>query len=207
MATPLQLQHQQHSSMLRRLQHRRQFVASCCLSGGGPAQASTARRRTVLKQSSTSSSSSISSSQHASSFITRNTQRPLPLLPGSRRHSRGVVVATANAASAVAAVAGSPWNTLAVLASCAAAAQAAEAHTSWGRLASAPLLTLLLALGAAAAGLLPPASPVYDAVWSHLMPLGVALILLDQDVVGLSSMRRVGGPVLAFLLGAGETES
>jgi uncharacterized membrane protein len=43
---------------------------------------------------------------------------------------------------------------------------------------------------------------VYDIVWSHLMPLAIALFLLDHDV---STIRTVGGPVLAsFLLGAGE---
>jgi hypothetical protein len=95
-----------------------------------------------------------------------------------------------------------PWTTLAVLCSCAAAAQVAEEHTPWGRLLSAPLMTLVLALCAAGLGLLPPSSAVYDVVWSHLMPLAVALFLLDHDV---SDIRTTGGPVLvSFLLGAGE---
>jgi hypothetical protein len=95
-----------------------------------------------------------------------------------------------------------PWTTLAVLCSCAATAQVAEEHTPWGKMLSAPLMTLLLALCAAGLGLLPPSSAVYDVVWSHLMPLAVALFLLDHDV---SSVRSTGGPVLAsFLLGAGE---
>lgn len=119
-------------------------------------------------------------------------------LPGLGRRQ---VVQPARAVAGGAAAVTGPWSTLAVLCTCAAAAQVAEDHTVWGRLLSAPLLTLLLALGAAACGLLPPSSAVYDVVWSHLMPLAVALFLLDHDI---SSMQEAGGPVLAsFLLGAG----
>lgn len=138
-------------------------------------------------------SSTTSSLSHAS--------RPQARIPGRIR--RTVAAPSALPAAAVsAAAAHPPWNTLAVLCSCAAAAQAAEDHTAWGRLLSAPLLTLLLALGAAALGLLPPTSPVYDVIWSHLMPMAVALLLLEHDV---SNIRKAGGPVLvSFLLGAGE---
>lgn len=123
-------------------------------------------------------------------------------IPGRIRQTVAALPAAGAAAAVSAAAAHTPWNTLAVLCSCAAAAQAAEEHTAWGRLLSAPLLTLLLALGAAALGLLPPTSPVYDVIWSHLMPMAVALLLLEHDV---SNIRKAGGPVLvSFLLGAGE---
>jgi hypothetical protein len=133
--------------------------------------------------------------------VTHKALRSCPIHAPGRRHVTATPSALPAAATAATA-AFSPWSTLAVLCSCAAAAQIVEDHTSWGKLLSAPLLTLLLALGAAALGLLPPTSAVYDIVWSHLMPLAIALFLLDHDV---SNIRTVGGPVLAsFLLGAGE---
>jgi uncharacterized membrane protein len=62
-------------------------------------------------------------------------------------------------------------------------------------------VALLAALAASCLGLLPAASPVYDAVWGHAMPLAVALLLLDHD---LAAMAAAAGPVLrAFLLGTG----
>lgn len=113
------------------------------------------------------------------------------------------VTAPALAASATAAssVVPDPWHTLAVLSTCAAVSQLLESHTKWGAMLSAPLLALTAALAAAAMGLLPAVSPVYDAVWRYLMPLAVALYLLDQDITSLASS---GGQVLlSFLLGAG----
>ena len=141
---------------------------------------------------------SCSSQQHAA----RLPGRAPSLLSSNRRRRLAAPPASSTAAATAAAASCSPWSTLAVLCTCAAAAQAAEEHTAWGRLLSAPVLTLLLSLAAAGAGLLPSTSPVYDVVWSHLMPLAVALLLLEQDVSGI---RAAGGPVLAsFLLGAGE---
>lgn len=135
---------------------------------------------------------------------THQTWRSSPIPAPGRRHVAAAPSALPTAAATAATAAFSPWNTLVVLCSCAAAAQVAEDNASWGKLLSAPLLTLLLALGAAALGLLPPTSPVYDIVWSHLMPLAIALFLLDHDV---SNIRTVGGPVLAsFLLGAGKEQ-
>lgn len=114
-----------------------------------------------------------------------------------------LVAARALAAPAlIASAAGpDPWHTLAVLSTCAAGSQLLEAHTKGGAMLSAPLLALMTALVAAALGLLPPASPIYDAVWCYLMPLAVSLYLLDHDI---SSLACSGGQVLvSFLLGAG----
>jgi uncharacterized membrane protein len=41
---------------------------------------------------------------------------------------------------------------------------------------------MLLALAAAAAGLLPVASGAADTIWTYLMPLGAALYLLECDL-------------------------
>ncbi len=134
-----------------------------------------------------------------SATCTSNLSNSQPL--GARRFPARLAALPAVGTAAVSGAV-NPWTTLAVLCSCAATAQVAEEHTSWGKLLSAPLMTLLLALCAAGLGLLPPSSAVYDVVWSHLMPLAVALFLLDHDV---SSITSTGGPVLAsFLLGAGE---
>ena len=56
-----------------------------------------------------------------------------------------------------------------------------------GRLLSAPLLSLALGLGGAAAGLLPTSGPAFDIVWQYLMPLAAALYLLETDLQGYAA--------------------
>ena len=51
-----------------------------------------------------------------------------------------------------------------------------------GAVLSAPLASMLLALCAAAAGVLPTASAAADAIWAFVMPLGAALYLLESDL-------------------------
>ncbi|KAL4457787.1 hypothetical protein ABPG75_012652 [Micractinium tetrahymenae] len=59
---------------------------------------------------------------------------------------------------------------------------------------------MLLALAAAAVGLLPTASATADAIWAYLMPLGAACYLLESD---LSQLLGSAGPTLAaFVVGA-----
>lgn len=141
-------------------------------------------------------------------YISKGLPGPTPSLAGHQGRfgaqlSRGrTVKASALAAAATVAplTTANPWHTLAVLSTCAAASQLLESHTRWGAVVSAPLLALSAALAAAAVGLLPAFSPVYDAVWQYLMPLAVALYLLDLDI---GSFARSGGQVLSsFLLGA-----
>ncbi|KAF6260158.1 hypothetical protein COO60DRAFT_1508812 [Scenedesmus sp. NREL 46B-D3] len=121
--------------------------------------------------------------------------------PASSRRYTATQAAASAAAPLPATAAVDLWHTLAVLATCAAASQLVEAHTRWGALLSAPLLALMAALAATSVGLLPPASPVYDAVWRFLMPLGVALYLLENDITSLATSGRQ--VLAAFLLGAG----
>lgn len=47
---------------------------------------------------------------------------------------------------------------------------------------SAPLLSIALAAVARTLGLLPDASPVYDAVWGLAMPMATALVLMEADM-------------------------
>ena len=74
------------------------------------------------------------------------------------------------------------WPLWTAFALCAALGQLLERRTPLGGVLSAPLLSMLLALAAAAAGLLPTASGVADAIWIYLMPLGAALYLLECDL-------------------------
>ena len=60
--------------------------------------------------------------------------------------------------------------------------QVVERRTPLGAVLSAPLVSMLVALVAAAAGLLPTASGAADAVWAYLMPLGAACYLLESDL-------------------------
>lgn len=94
----------------------------------------------------------------------------------------------------------SPLAALAVLAVCAAAAAQAEAHTRWGKALTAPLLAMVAGAAAAYLGWLPHSHAVYDAVRSTLLPLCVALCLLEGDPTRLAASGR---PVVAaFALGA-----
>ncbi|MEY2983161.1 MAG: hypothetical protein RL562_3388 [Planctomycetota bacterium] len=70
----------------------------------------------------------------------------------------------------------------------------------------AALLTILLAAGAANAGLIPTygnGHPVYDTIFADVAPLGIFWLLL---LVDLRSVVRAGGPtLLLFVVGAGGT--
>ena len=90
---------------------------------------------------------------------------------------------------------------LTLLATCAAGAKLAEERTSLGASVSAPLLAMGAAMILATVGILPPTSPVYDAVWSTLMPLAVVLSLLGADL-SRAAARRGGAVLVAFAVGA-----
>lgn len=103
-------------------------------------------------------------------------QAPPGLLQQQRR------VGPAPPAAAAGPVFTEGWPLWTAFALCAALGQLLERRTPLGGLLSAPLLSMLLALAAAAAGLLPTASGVADAIWTYLMPLGAALYLLECDL-------------------------
>ena len=63
-------------------------------------------------------------------------------------------------------------------------------RTAAGRFLSAPVLAMLAGMAAAAAGIVPPVSAVYDAVFSHVMPLAAALCLLEADLAECALRRR-----------------
>ena len=88
----------------------------------------------------------------------------------------------------------------AVLAAAAAAAGHLEGHTAWGSKAGAPLLAMLLGLGASSVGLLPTWCSAYDTIWSRLLPVAVALLLLNGDLQTGGWRRKEGQMLLACLL-------
>ena len=78
--------------------------------------------------------------------------------------------------------------------------QVVERRTPVGAVLSAPLVSMLLALGAAAAGVLPASSGAADAIWTYLMPTGAACYLLESDLsqlVGSAGAAREGGSTAA----------
>lgn len=83
--------------------------------------------------------------------------------------------------------------------------QGLQDHTPAGRLFSAPLLALLLGLGAAWTGMMPTSSPAYDIIWSHAIPLATALYLLEADLRGclpfLTAFSQTPGSLVAVSAG------
>lgn len=94
------------------------------------------------------------------------------------------------------------WALWAVLLAAAAAGLWAEGTRPGARLSGA-VVTLLCSFGLANLGVIPAASPVYDTVWTYLVPLAIPLLLLHAD---LGRILRESGPTLAaFCLGAAGT--
>eukprot|EP00741_Cyanophora_paradoxa_P014408 tig00020801_g13896.t1 len=70
----------------------------------------------------------------------------------------------------------------AVLAFAAAAGPLLERYTTIGAKLSAVVVSLLAGMFFSNTGILPAESPAYDAVWSHLVPLAIPLLLLRADL-------------------------
>lgn len=76
---------------------------------------------------------------------------------------------------------------------------AASERTALGRRVSGLGLLLVAAIAASHFGVIPRSAPLYDAIWTYLVPLAIALFLLKADLVRVFSE---GGRVLiAFLAG------
>ena len=81
-----------------------------------------------------------------------------------------------------------------------AAAGAALENTPIGRRISGAMIAIILAAVLSNAGVLPTAAPAYDVIWSYLVPLAIALFLLDANLI---TIFRSGGRALTlFLFGA-----
>ncbi|CAM6088334.1 unnamed protein product [Calypogeia fissa] len=87
-----------------------------------------------------------------------------------------------------------------ILTGCAAVGQVLETRTKWGSQISGPLLAMAAAVLLSGTGFIPSASPVYDMVFSTIMPLGAALTLLETNV--WSAFSDAGSTMKAFWFGA-----
>ncbi len=94
------------------------------------------------------------------------------------------------------------WLLWAGLMATGAAALAAE-RTRWGRSFSGAVLAIGGGFALSNAGVLPASAPVYDVVWSHLVPLAIPLLLVRADLRRI--LREAGPMLLAFALGAAGT--
>ena len=120
--------------------------------------------------------------------------------PALDRPPTAVAVAAAASAPAQTALCAAGWPLWTCMAACAALSQVVERRTRIGTYLSAPLLATFFALAAAAAGVIPTASGIYDTIWSYLLPLAASLYLLECDISRLFAVA--GQSVVAFFNGA-----
>ena len=91
-----------------------------------------------------------------------------------------------------------------------------EQRYRWAAAVTGVLLALFWGMLGVNLRLVPAESPVWDAVWSHLVPLAIALLLFDADlrriwresgrmfwIFNLSALGTCLGTVLAVLLAGG----
>jgi len=131
----------------------------------------------------------------------RSARRTSPLTAAAGAAAAALAAPGGALAPAAGAVCAEGWPLWAALAACAALSQLAERRTALGAALSAPLVSMLLAMAAAAGGLLPTgaaADGAYAPVWRFLMPLAASLFLLEADfskcvgLLGLSGAAAKG---------------
>lgn len=95
-----------------------------------------------------------------------------------------------------------PGNALAVLAVCMAIAAISIRleDTFIGRRVSGAMVAIVLAALLANLGVIPASAPTYDLIWSYLVPLAIALFLMNADLISI--VRGGGRTLLAFAFGA-----
>jgi uncharacterized membrane protein len=88
-----------------------------------------------------------------------------------------------------------------------------EQKYKWAERLSGPVIGLIFAVVFVNIGVLPTASPVYDAVWDYFIPIGVVMLLFKADiktifrdtgkmflVFNIEAVGTVVGAILAFFL-------
>src|SRR5690606_7563324 len=76
----------------------------------------------------------------------------------------------------------------------------AEQSTRWGKSLTGIIIAMAMAMLLSNVKVLPNHSPVYDTIFSSILPLAIPMLLFRADV---REAVRVGGPVLwAFGIGA-----
>ena len=94
----------------------------------------------------------------------------------------------------------STWILWAVLASCAALAIFLEQKYSWASKVTGCILALTFTLILSNLKIIPTEAPVYDAVWSYVVPLAVPMLLFNADI---KKIGRDSGRVLIIYLLSG----
>jgi uncharacterized membrane protein len=91
------------------------------------------------------------------------------------------------------------WMLLAVLLAAAAVGVWAEQRTRWGARLSAVVITMGVTFALSNLSLIPVTAPVYDMVWTFLVPLAIPLLLFRADLRRI--LREAGPTLLAFAIG------
>ncbi len=91
------------------------------------------------------------------------------------------------------------WALLAVLLTAAIFGFWAE-KTSWGAKISSAVATMFFTFFLSNLNILPPTAPLYDLVWSYLVPLAIPLLLLTTHLGKI--LKESGSLLRAFMLGA-----
>ena len=73
-------------------------------------------------------------------------------------------------------------------------------RTRWGARLSGAVITLIAAFLLSNLGIIPAVSPVYDRIWTYLVPLAIPLLLLQANLVRI--LRESGATLIAFSIGA-----
>lgn len=94
------------------------------------------------------------------------------------------------------------WALCTVLLAAAAAGLVAERSRLGARLSGA-VVTMLITFLLSNTGVIPAAAPVYDLVWSYLVPLAIPLLLFHADLRRV--LRESGATLVAYALGAAGT--
>jgi len=94
---------------------------------------------------------------------------------------------------------GNTWALLAVLLGAGAFGLWAE-RTAWGARLSGAVVAIGTTFVLSNLGVIPASAPVYDTVWSYLVPLAIPLLLFRADLRRI--VREAGPTLLAFLAGA-----
>ena len=71
---------------------------------------------------------------------------------------------------------------------------------AWGAKLSGAIVTMLTTVVLSNTGLLPFAAPVYDLVWSYLVPVAIPLLLFKANLFRI--VREAGQTLVAFVFGA-----
>lgn len=105
------------------------------------------------------------------------------------------------------------WVLWAILIGWAAIAIVLEQKFSWAAKVSGAIIALVGAMALSNTGVIPLESPVYDTVWTYVVPLAIPLLLFQSNIIKvwqeskrlliiflISTVGTISGTILAFFL-------